>query len=90
MEIRVLRCSKMTHKSYARERMQNTAVCMMDTNSRMMSGMHSYKYLSLCCRDMSQETAGLLISSEMTQSEPFKEAVHLPTLCIQNEGFCIL
>lgn len=47
MEMRELRCRKMTHKSCARGKMQNTTVCMMDTNSCMMSGKNSYKYLSL-------------------------------------------
>lgn len=49
MEIRVRRCSKMTHKSCAREKIQNAAVCMMDTNGRLMSGKLPNKYLSLCC-----------------------------------------
>lgn len=51
MEIRALRRSKMTHKSCARESVQNTAVCMMGTNSRLMSGELSHKYLSVCCME---------------------------------------
>lgn len=42
----------MTHKSCAGRWCKKTpAVCKMDTNSHMMCGKLSYKYLSLCCED---------------------------------------
>lgn len=46
MEIRVLCCSKMEHKSCDRERMRNTAVPVMGTNSPLMSVELLYKHSS--------------------------------------------
>lgn len=75
MEIRVLWCSKMTHKSCARARMQNTAVCRMDTNSRLMSGKLSYKYLSFCCiGDLPVKCSNINIFGQIpTQFQPPKK-----------------
>lgn len=62
MEIRVLCCSNVTHKSCATERMQNAAVCMMDTNSRLMSGKLLYKYF-VSVLDISKERKKDLMSA---------------------------